>query len=359
MASMASSMAQSSAGSAAGASVVSFKSGTSFTPSDKTPIGLARAHYGPWWSAMTQAEQQAAVAAAEQEQSLVAMGVMRPHSFEFHAGAEQIEAEAVARADRAASFADSEESIHRPVGNPWATQTSAVHSADGDGSEYDPDGQALSDTELVGGAVKYVGPATREFMVSVQTEAARVVAADEAEYMEGVRDARRQADELATMMPGSPAERWATRQVWLEVDADCSGTLDSAELAAVMRKLGLNAGPRDVEDAMTKVDENGNGTIEYNEFVVWYRRVRLKGEIGLGGGSANGGSGWGARSAEAMSAGASAGSLGMRVQPTVERTPFGLRAAFPAGSSPRQVFGTLSSGAFIPSGGGGGGEYEV
>ena len=311
---------------------------------------------------MTQAEQQAAVAAAEQEQSLVAVGVMSPHSFEFHVGGEeQIEAQAVTGADRAASLADSEESINRPAGNPWATQASAVHSANGDGSGYDPDGQARSDTEPVGGAVKYVGPATREFMVSVQTEAARVAAADEAECMEGVRDARRQADELATMMPGSPAERWATRQVWLEVDADRSGTLDSAELAAVMRKLGLNAGPRDVEDAMTKVDENGNGTIEHDEFVAWYRRARLKGEIGIGigGGSANGGSGRGAESAEAMSAGALAGSLGMRVQATVEWTPFGLRAAFPAGSSPRQVFGTLSSGAFIPSGGGGGGEYEV
>ena len=60
-------------------------------------------------------------------------------------------------------------------------------------------------------------------------------------------------------------------QVWLEADADGSGTLDCTEIAVVLRKLGLNAGPQDVEDATTGIDANGNGIIEYAEFVDWYR----------------------------------------------------------------------------------------
>ena len=53
---------------------------------------------------MTRREQQIAVAAAEQEQALVAMGVMEPHEFEFHPGGEE-EPFAMEAADEAARAA--------------------------------------------------------------------------------------------------------------------------------------------------------------------------------------------------------------------------------------------------------------
>ena len=65
----------------------------------------------------------------------------------------------------------------------------------------------------------------------------------------------------------------------MEVDADRSGTLDRGEIANVLKKMGLSADDEDVEDAMTGFDEDGNGTIEYDEFILWYTAVQNTGKL--------------------------------------------------------------------------------
>ena len=83
--------------------------------------------------------------------------------------------------------------------------------------------------------------------------------------LEALPRGKEQADDAEALM-----------RVWLEVDEDRSGSLDADEVAAVLRRLGLKAGPQDVADAMTGFDKNGNGTIEFDEFTAWYPAVRLK-----------------------------------------------------------------------------------
>ena len=68
-------------------------------------------------------------------------------------------------------------------------------------------------------------------------------------------------------------------EMWMEVDADRSGTLDRSEIAAVLKKMGLSAEQEDVDDAMTGFDEDGNGTIDYDEFIDWYKAVQKTGKL--------------------------------------------------------------------------------
>ncbi|KAI9485650.1 MAG: hypothetical protein EXX96DRAFT_545939 [Benjaminiella poitrasii] len=70
-----------------------------------------------------------------------------------------------------------------------------------------------------------------------------------------------------------------TRVAFLLFDKDNNGTIDSSELGAVMRSLNMNPTDTELRDMINEVDGNGNGTIEYEEFVVMLSRKRRASEI--------------------------------------------------------------------------------
>merc|ERR1711907_94521 len=50
-------------------------------------------------------------------------------------------------------------------------------------------------------------------------------------------------------------------------DTDKSGSIDGAELAFAMRALGFEPTGQEVADMLAKTDEDGNGTVQFQEFV--------------------------------------------------------------------------------------------
>ncbi|KYQ99709.1 calmodulin [Tieghemostelium lacteum] len=50
-------------------------------------------------------------------------------------------------------------------------------------------------------------------------------------------------------------------------DKDGDGCITSKELGTVMRSLGQNPTEAEIHDMINEVDQNGNGTIDFNEFI--------------------------------------------------------------------------------------------
>ena len=61
-------------------------------------------------------------------------------------------------------------------------------------------------------------------------------------------------------------------------DKDGSGTIDASEFADMCYDMGHYLSPEQVEQALLAMDSNGNGEIEYEEFLQWWR----KGEVRTG-----------------------------------------------------------------------------
>jgi calmodulin len=51
-----------------------------------------------------------------------------------------------------------------------------------------------------------------------------------------------------------------------EADGDESGSLDRDEIATLARNLGRPLSDAELEEAMTAMDDDGNGTVEFEEF---------------------------------------------------------------------------------------------
>ena len=62
-------------------------------------------------------------------------------------------------------------------------------------------------------------------------------------------------------------------------DQDGSGTITLAELKAVMKNLGLNPSDNELLEMINEVDADGNGTIEFTEFLdLMARKLKETGE---------------------------------------------------------------------------------
>ena len=54
------------------------------------------------------------------------------------------------------------------------------------------------------------------------------------------------------------------------IDKDRSGSIDKREFARLTRALGANMSVSAIDEAMTRLDTDGSGLIEYNEFEEWW-----------------------------------------------------------------------------------------
>lgn len=66
-----------------------------------------------------------------------------------------------------------------------------------------------------------------------------------------------------------------TREAFMLFDKDNNGTIDVSELGAVMRSLNMSPTESELKDMINEVDGNGNGSIEFDEFVAMLSRCVL------------------------------------------------------------------------------------
>mmetsp|Transcript_15074 Transcript_15074/g.32459 ORF Transcript_15074/g.32459 Transcript_15074/m.32459 type:complete len:166 (-) Transcript_15074:137-634(-) len=64
------------------------------------------------------------------------------------------------------------------------------------------------------------------------------------------------------------------REIFNLVDADKGGSIGTSELARLMETLGIRTTPEELKLMVSEIDENGNGEIDFDEFVqVMCRKV--------------------------------------------------------------------------------------
>ncbi|XP_056022814.1 uncharacterized protein LOC125649260 isoform X2 [Ostrea edulis] len=66
------------------------------------------------------------------------------------------------------------------------------------------------------------------------------------------------------------------QSVFNDFDRDKNGKIDDSELGTALRMLGLNPTKKEIDDMMQEVDNDGNGTIEFEEFLAFIKRSYKK-----------------------------------------------------------------------------------
>lgn len=56
-------------------------------------------------------------------------------------------------------------------------------------------------------------------------------------------------------------------EIFLEFDADGSGAISNKEFRNAIRKLGLGLTSKEIDSLMLRIDSNGDGKIDYQEFL--------------------------------------------------------------------------------------------
>lgn len=63
-----------------------------------------------------------------------------------------------------------------------------------------------------------------------------------------------------------------TKEAFLLFDKDNNGTISASELGAIMRSLNMNPTETELQDMVNEIDVDGNGSIDYEEFVTMLSR---------------------------------------------------------------------------------------
>ncbi|XP_053609009.1 calmodulin-A-like isoform X4 [Plodia interpunctella] len=100
---------------------------------------------------------------------------------------------------------------------------------------------------------------------------AKTIASDDI-YKKEYRRLRRLTSEFAIRQVSSEygltEEQVAEfKEAFMLFDKDEDGTITMAELGVVMRSLGQRPSETELRDMVKEVDQDGNGTIEFNEFL--------------------------------------------------------------------------------------------
>ena len=75
----------------------------------------------------------------------------------------------------------------------------------------------------------------------------------------------------------SEQQRAEFKEAFSLFDKDGDGTINPTELGVVMRSLGQNPSEEELQEMIEEADSNGNGTIEYQEFL--YLMVQLMNKV--------------------------------------------------------------------------------
>lgn len=143
--------------------------------------------------------------------------------------------------------------------------------------DKDKDGE-ISETEL-GHVIKDLGiQVTHEqlgdFFKQMDKDKSGTISFSE--FVSGLRWTRKSA-ELATKSQQNPLSKFVSslkddhlkkmKDLFMEMDKNKDGALSRAELVEVMTNLGVKANKQEFDELFSNLDENGNGTIELEEFV--------------------------------------------------------------------------------------------
>jgi tetratricopeptide (TPR) repeat protein len=111
-------------------------------------------------------------------------------------------------------------------------------------------------------------------------EAREAIERAQAEKEAAVEKAKRQqAERMQRYHMGEPE----LRKMFDEVDVDKSGALDRGEIRDLARRLGKILMSHEVDAAMDEMDADGNDSVDFEEFVLWWREYARK-DTGVFGG---------------------------------------------------------------------------
>lgn len=60
------------------------------------------------------------------------------------------------------------------------------------------------------------------------------------------------------------------REIFGHFDKDSNGTIDAAEFATLIETLDAGMEPDQIAIGLSIVDADGNGTVEFDEFITWW-----------------------------------------------------------------------------------------
>jgi Ca2+-binding EF-hand superfamily protein len=141
---------------------------------------------------------------------------------------------------------------------------------------FDLDGGGSIDVSELGTLMNYLGMDVREAALQAMIESVDSDGSGEVELDEFLEMMVMAADDSTSIWGDLMAGYKGTRELFNEVDADGSGTLDKDELRVLARKLGKYLTAQELDLAMSLIDEDGSGMVEYGEFEAWWRGGGMK-----------------------------------------------------------------------------------
>ena len=68
-------------------------------------------------------------------------------------------------------------------------------------------------------------------------------------------------------------KRIMTKRLFDSIDADGGGTLDIEEMKQLFKDLGLELTQDQEATVMSRIDTDGSGEIDFDEFFTWYSSI--------------------------------------------------------------------------------------
>ena len=79
---------------------------------------------------------------------------------------------------------------------------------------------------------------------------------------------------MSTARDISADDRAEIREIFDHFDKDHNGAIDAEEFTSLLDALGADMAPEEIEVGLSIVDVDGNGTVEWAEFLAWWIDTR-------------------------------------------------------------------------------------